>query len=365
MFTPSGIPGAATVTWDYENGGKGPFTSDTSHVFSSAGAHTVTMRVMGPGDAVTDHQEVVEVNDPLPPTAAFNRSLEVPLTGQDITFTSTSTASSGELSEQSWDLNEDRSFGDRVGDTATASFATPGIHIVQLRVTQTNGASDVAEMFFRVNAPPVPGFVWSPSSPVGDGPVELISTSVDAEGPLQSQDWDLDGDGQFDDASGPSATHSFDAGAHVVTLRATDSDGVVRTLTQTIAVGAPAPLSSPLASSPLGRLSALVRLNGIVLKRGARIKVLSVRAPLGATVTARCSGRGCPRRSQRRTSVTGRLRLGAFERVLPAGVQLELFVRAPGVIGKYTRFLIRAGKTPIRTERCLLPGVSKPVRCPS
>jgi PKD repeat protein len=471
-FTPSGVPDAATVTWDYENGGTGPFTSDTSHAFASFGAHTVIMRVTT-GNNANDYPKVVQVNarpvasfeysptnpdpkesvlfvststdpddsiasvawdfdadgkadstkptethsfltagphnvtvtvtdqdgatdsktttvnvhDPSAPTASFDLSPSLPLTGQDVTFTSSSTASSGTLTEQTWDLDGNGTFGDASGASATKSYTTPGDHFVQLRVKQTNGATAIAGMTFRVNAPPVPGFVWSPSSPVAGQQVELISTSVDAEGPLKSQDWDLDGDGQFDDASGPSATHTFDAGDHVVGLRTTDSDGVVRQLTRTLTVGAPLPVSPvdpvvpvappepttpiqpaaappPPTQAPPGRLSAVVRLNGIVLNRVTRIKVLSVRAPLGANVTARCTGKGCPRRSQRQTSVTGRLRFSTFERRLRAGVQLEVFVQAKDLIGKYTRFLLRAGKSPIRTERCLMPGSSEPVRCP-
>jgi hypothetical protein len=34
-------------------------------------------------------------------------------------------------------------------------------------------------------------------------------------------------------------------------------------------------------------------------------------------------------------------------------------------IGKYTRFKIRSRKPPIRSDRCLMPGSSKPVDCPT
>ena len=67
--------------------------------------------------------------------------------------------------------------------------------------------------------------------------MQLFSTSVDAEGSLASQ-WDLDGDGEFDDASGPAATASFGAGDHQVSLLVTDGDGVSRTITRTITVAA-------------------------------------------------------------------------------------------------------------------------------
>jgi hypothetical protein len=108
-----------------------------------------------------------------------------------------------------------------------------------------------------------------------------------------------------------------------------------------------------------------VRLVGFVVPRGARITLLEVRgAPRGARVNVRCTGRGCPFRLRRRIAETGRVRLSQFPRVLVAGARIEVFVRAPGVIGKYVSFRIRAGKRPVRTDRCLMPGATtEPTRC--
>ena len=83
-----------------------------------------------------------------------------------------------------------------------------------------------------------------------------------------------------------------------------------------------------------------------------------------ASVRVRCSGKGCPAATIARTSATRLVRFRRFERKLRAGVRLELFVRKAGRIGKYTRFLIRAGKPPARMDRCLMPGKRRPVRCP-
>ena len=107
----------------------------------------------------------------------------------------------------------------------------------------------------------------------------------------------------------------------------------------------------------------VVRIAGIVLPHGALVRILSVRAPRGASVLARCRGHGCPARAVARSSVASLVRIHRFERRLRAGVTLELFVRKRARIGKYTRFRIRAGKPPARVDRCLMPGSSRPVRC--
>ena len=79
----------------------------------------------------------------------------------------------------------------------------------------------------------------------------------------------------------------------------------------------------------------------------------------------RCRGKTCPFRMIRRQVTKGKVRFRAIERrFLRGGVRIEVFVRAPGFIGKYSSWLIRNGKAPRRTDRCLPPASSKPTRCP-
>jgi hypothetical protein len=375
-FTPSNIPSGATVSWDYE--ADDTFVPDATHTFVDAGSYVVTMRV-DDGGTVTDYPKTVVVRQ----VAAFHRDPPesvVLVTGQWATFTSDSVPWAGEsISSLKWDIDGD-GFDDGTGAVLGYSFATPGNQIVRLEVQQTNGERDVAVSSFRVNAPPVVGFVWTPGTPVAGSEVQLYSTSVDTEGALASEAWELDGDADFDDALGSSATASFSAGDHEVSLRVTDGDGVARTVTRTITVAAPViessttpPAATPPPATPLPAPAKpalmspfpTVRLVGFVVPRGARISLVEVRgAPRGARVNVRCTGRGCPFRLRRRIAETGRVRLSQFPRVLVAGARIEVFVRAPGVIGKYVSFRIRAGRRPVRTDRCLMPGsTTESTRC--
>ena len=368
-FARSNIPAGATVTWQYEP--QGGFVPETTHTFASAGSYVVTMRVAEENNGpVTDYPKTISVR----PVAAFHRDPPdsvVLQTGQEATFTSDSVPWSNQsISSLKWDVDGD-GFDDGTGETLTHSFATAGNQIVRLEVEQSNGERDVAVSIFRVNAPPVAGFVWAPSNPIAGGEVQLVSTSVDTEGALASQAWDLDGDGEFDDGFGSSVAQTFTAGDHAVSLLATDSDGVTTTITRTITVAAPVPVPEPPPAAPsvpsppqLMNPFPTVRLVGLVLPGGARITLLEVRgSPRGASVTVRCTGRGCPFRLRRRVADSGRVRLSNFPRVLAAGARIEVLVRAPAVIGKYVAFRIRAGKRPVRSDRCLLPGASDPTRC--
>jgi len=107
----------------------------------------------------------------------------------------------------------------------------------------------------------------------------------------------------------------------------------------------------------------LVRIRGRTTLRGARITLLTVTAPKGARITLACRGRGCPVRRWARTAATTRIL--RFERRLRAGTRLTIRVTKPGRIGKHTTILIRRNRAPLRSDRCLYPGRSRPVACPA
>ncbi len=78
----------------------------------------------------------------------------------------------------------------------------------------------------------------------------------------------------------------------------------------------------------------------------------------------RCLGGRCP--ESRLTKLSGRkpVRFRSLERFLPAGTKLVVLVRRGDQIGKYTRFQIRRGRVPKRTDGCLFPGAAAGARCP-
>lgn len=228
-------------------------------------------------------------------------------------------------------------------------------------------------------------FSVSPNPPNQGEEATFTLTPTDAE--VERVRWDLDG--EFDDATGEEVTWSFaSAGDHLVLLRVRQTGGKQAVAFATVTVAErpapPPPAGEPTGPAPTGsglpvtpifprpparrpvlmRPFPIVRIAGVVLPRAALIRILSVRAPRGARVELRCLGGGCPAKAVARTSARRLMRFHRFERRLPAGTRLELFVRQAGRIGKYTRFLIRAGKPPARLDRCLVPGKRRPVRCP-
>jgi PKD domain len=300
-------------------------------------------------------------------SVSFSFSPASPLTGETVTFSSSST---GVVEPQLWDLDGDGACDDATGPSAERSFPTAGTYTVRLCVTDGVDENVLKRTVTVQNRPPTAAFTYAPASPFTGDSVLLTSTSLDADGPIASLAWDLDNDGAFDNGSGVSASVSFpSAGTYTVKLAVSDRDGAAAIAAQTIAVADPPPeLLSPFP---------IVRLVGTVTSKGTRIRSLTAEAPDGATVRIECRGRGCPFRSQTRAARNGRAvhtEAGSSKRVrirrlrrrtLRPGAVLEVWITKQGTIGKYTRFRIRKRKAPRRTDLCVMPGGVTPVACPS
>jgi len=150
--------------------------------------------------------------------------------------------------------------------------------------------------------PPAASFAWFPAAPHTGEPVSLASSSTDAASPITALAWDLAGDGTFA-AGGPVIGTSFSTpGSHIVRLRVTDANGLSSIAAETIRVTSP-----PLA---LMQPFPIVRIAGSDTSSGVRLSLLTVQAPVGARITVRCRGRGCPGKSASRVAASSHGRGG-------------------------------------------------------
>lgn len=211
--------------------------------------------------------------------------------------------------------------------------------------------------------PPHADFVWFPTSPRPAEATLLASVSTAStitSSPIVKYAWDLE-QGQGFQSGGPTLDTKFTTYApRPVRLRVIDANGSSDIAAHTIQMSIP----PPTVISPFP----IVRILGIIKRRGVRIKQLSVRLGAGERSTVSCRG-ACPARAQSQAvpAAVKRLRwlrFRRFERFLRAGVALEIRVSKPGLIGSYTRYAIRRRKLPARTDACLDPGGRKPVACP-
>jgi plastocyanin len=303
----------------------------------------------------------------------------VPVVGQTVTFTSTSTVTGFTIQSQRWDLDGNGTFGDQVGASVQGSFASPGNHTVALQVVvvDKHGAvqnyehAEVLNVQPSPNRSPIASFAYYPAAPTPGQMVNFYSTATDPDTAVAGQSWDLDGNGTYGDASGPSASRAFGApGAYVVGLQVKDTDGAVSFVSQTVTVQ-----RTSVAALLDGGLRELfpfpvVRLSGTIQESGIRVRRLTVSAPRGARTEVRCIGDHCPfakRRYTHKTAVAANVwRLRRLDgRFLRAGIRLQVFVMRARTIGRYTRFKIRSGRPPRRVDRCLASLSRKPIACPA
>jgi hypothetical protein len=123
----------------------------------------------------------------------------------------------------------------------------------------------------------------------------------------------------------------------------------------------PAPVGS--TATPFITPFPIVRVAGRFTRRWTTLTRVSVRAPRGVRIGLRCHGRGC--RFKRRAMAARVVRVRSLQRRYRAGAVVEIRITQSGHIGKYMRLRARGGRAPLRIDRCLMPGSSRAVRCPS
>jgi hypothetical protein len=214
--------------------------------------------------------------------------------------------------------------------------------------------------------PPTATFKWFPATPIVGETISLVSSSTDEVSPITAYAWSFSSNGLFNPGKQLLTTTFLTPGNHTVRLRVTAADGLSTIATETIPVIWP-PLTL-MAPFPV------VRIAGSVTSAGVNLSLLTVQAPVGARVKVTCRGRGCPARSEsrlaassskKRTASTVVIGFRRFQGRLAAGAVLEIRIFKQGRIGKYTRFVIRRGKLPVRIDTCVGPAGLNPIACPS
>jgi hypothetical protein len=242
-----------------------------------------------------------------------------------------------------------------------------------LRAQQTDWAGNVGDSapvpIIVVAAPPPPppsvSFSWFPEVPRVGETVTLAASWTATASPLTSFAWSLSATEPFHTGRSTTTTTFTTPGPHVARLQVADALGRSAIAAKTINVRHQAvTLMQPFP---------IVRIAGRETKKGVKLTLLTVAAPVSARVTVKIKGAGIRSRSESRVAVVSK-RVGAggtmlmsfprFARSLSAGTTLEISVTKPGEIGKLTRFIPRRGKLPIRKDVCLSTTV-KPIPCPA
>lgn len=219
--------------WDFNNDGD----------FSDASGANVNAILSGFGSITVGHQIITDVNDTtvvtqvvtVYPLAAASFTASSECAGNPTSLVSTSSVSSGSIVSYAWDLDNDGAFDDATGPNANPNFGGAGTYTVGLEVITDNGCVTDIYQSVTVHPNPVVDFTFTDVC-IGD------STQLDAignvtTGSISSYDWDLDEDGDFNDASGASIAHLFTSpGTFIVGVQVTTDQGCTASVSHVVTV---------------------------------------------------------------------------------------------------------------------------------
>ena len=146
--------------------------------------------------------------------------------GSNTLFQSTSTASSGNITQWLWDFDYDGQFDDGSGENVNFVFPTSGTFLVGLRITTNLNQSVQTYNTVVINPIAVASFI-APEACAGNSN-SFTDNSTIAAGIITAYAWDFDNDGNYDNGTGASASYQFaGAGTYTVGLQVTSDSGCV------------------------------------------------------------------------------------------------------------------------------------------
>ncbi|HEX9746713.1 MAG TPA: PKD domain-containing protein [bacterium] len=248
----------ASGSYDPEDGTVSSYIWDLDGdwLFDDGDTETVLHQYLTPGlyaanVMVTDMGGLTDIlDDPIaisvvestnfPPTASAFASNLSPNIGQQITLDASASTDpeDGKPISWDWDLDNDGKYDDKSGEVIQHTFLSAGTFFVDVQVKDTGGFSDTLNTKLEVvvdetgNMPPVAqASADKTESVVGEMVTFDGSTSFDPDGEIQTYEWDLNGDGLFNEGFSDHAQYIYwGPGVYDVDLRVTDAGSSTDTL---------------------------------------------------------------------------------------------------------------------------------------
>lgn len=222
--------------WDF-NGDNAPdkFGPQASYTFEQKGTYTVALKITDADNNERTAQVTVEATPPgiQAKINATPVSGVVPLT---VKFdASASTYLDGQIISYEWD------FGDgspKRQDAAKISYKYNKVGIYTAKVTAIGSDGKKATNSLTVTVQNIPvKACFTTNKTEANAPAEIVFNANCSTGTIAKYNWDIDGNGLFNDGSGPQVSNTFkDPGTYNISLEVTDTQGVVDSFTDAIII---------------------------------------------------------------------------------------------------------------------------------
>jgi PKD repeat protein len=224
---------ATSYQWSVAGTSLTSTSQNPKFIFSTAGDFDVKLIATGPGGTSEITKKVTVTSVQPAPVAGFSFSPTSPKTGEEVTFTSTSTnATSYQWSAAGTSFSS-------TAQNPKFTFTTAGNYNVKLVVTNATGTNEITKQVTVTAALPAPvaNFNFAPASPKTGEEVTFTSTSTNAT----SYQWSAAGTSFSSTAQNPKFTFTT-AGNYTVKLVVTNATGtneITKQVTVTAALSAP------------------------------------------------------------------------------------------------------------------------------
>ncbi|MFC4549662.1 MULTISPECIES: PKD domain-containing protein [Halorussus] len=206
--------GVASYRWEFEDGATANGVNAT-HDFDTSGTHNATVTVedyYGNTDTANVSVDVFAADTPSIDHENTTFPRNATEAGTRLTFEAVA-SDNGTLTYE-WQFPGDET---KMGKQVTHEFAEPGEKSVLLVVRDAAGREDRKEMSVEVNAAPVANLTASPEIVNASETVTFDASGSSAPdgGEISKYEWDLDGDGTYDEetsAENTSLSHAYQNG---------------------------------------------------------------------------------------------------------------------------------------------------------
>lgn len=236
LTSTSTVSGGATITnwnWDLDADGQfdDAFGPSINYQFNSAGTYNVGLQIITDMDGPAAAYKLIVVN-PVPSADFIAPDV---CEGTVSALADQSSIVSGSIETWEWDLDNDGLYDNATGSVIAHDFVSAGSYVVGLLVTSDKGCQ--ATTSENVTVDPMPTVAFSVANVCLGNQTELSAISTVSSGQVDSYEWELNGNGFFDDATGVMITNQFSAdGDYQIGLQVTSDQGCVNDTFQLVTI---------------------------------------------------------------------------------------------------------------------------------